>query len=126
MYECNLFLLPVFSRYCTCKKLYSASALHVTILSLFSHDVLSGSVYQRSSVYFIVCNICYIQYCVIWGRDASFLLFLALLYMYMYITYPASLMEILKFDWLRQILYAAILCFLTYLIIFIYPLHVTY
>ena len=36
------------------------------------------------------------------------------------------LIEILKFDWLRQILYAAILCFLTNLIFLIYPLHVTY
>ena len=36
------------------------------------------------------------------------------------------LIEILKFDWLRQILYAAILCFLTNLICLIYPLHVTY
>ena len=36
------------------------------------------------------------------------------------------LIEILKFDWLRQILYAAILRFLTNLIFLIYPLHVTY
>ena len=36
------------------------------------------------------------------------------------------LIEILKFDWMRQILYAAILCFLTYLIFLIYPLQVTY
>ena len=36
------------------------------------------------------------------------------------------LIEILKFDWLRQIIYAAILCFLTNLIFLIYPLHVTY
>ena len=36
------------------------------------------------------------------------------------------LIEILKFDWLRQIIYAAILCFLTSLIFLIYPLHVTY
>ena len=35
------------------------------------------------------------------------------------------LIGILKFDWLRQILYAAIL-FLTNLIFLIYPLHVTY
>ena len=36
------------------------------------------------------------------------------------------LIEILKFDWLRQILYAAKLCFLTNLIFLVYPLHVTY
>ena len=36
------------------------------------------------------------------------------------------LIEILTFDWLRQILYAAILCFLTNSIFLIYPLHVTY
>ena len=36
------------------------------------------------------------------------------------------LIEIFKFDWLRQILYAAILCFLTNLIFLIYPLYVTY
>ena len=36
------------------------------------------------------------------------------------------LIEILKFDWMRQILYAAILCFLTNIIFLIYPLHVTY
>ena len=36
------------------------------------------------------------------------------------------LIETLKFDWLRQILYATILCFLTDLIFFIYPLHGTY
>ena len=41
-----------------------------------------------------------------------------------YIILP--LIEILKFDWLRQILYAEILCFLTNLIFLIYPLHVTY
>ena len=35
------------------------------------------------------------------------------------------LIEILKFDWLRQILNAATLCFLTNLLFPIYPLHVT-
>ena len=36
------------------------------------------------------------------------------------------LIEIFKFHWLRQKLYAAVLCFLTNLIFLIYPLHVTY
>ena len=48
---------------------------------------------------------------------------LTLLYVWPFIL---PLIEILKFDWLRQILYAAISCFLTNLIFLIYPLHVTY
>ena len=41
------------------------------------------------------------------------------------ITIILPLMEILKFDWLRQILYAAILCFLTNLIFLKCLFHVT-
>ena len=64
-------------------------------------------------------------------RDLMFCNFVASRYAFpspghIRVLFILPLIEILKFDWLRQLLYAAILCFLTNLIILIYPLHVTY
>ena len=61
------------------------------------------------------------------GKGCSVHLFVKKEWMvYLIKSFILPLIEIFKFDWLRQILYAAILCFLTNLIFLIYPLHVIY